>query len=678
VPRRSSASSIPPSELARRPLLAAAAPRVVIDEIRPSVDDGRFPIKRIVGEPVRVSARLYADGHDRSTGALLFRRAGTRDWTETPLAALGDDRFEAVFHCDAPGEYEYAIAAWIDAFAGFRDALAKKRAAGRDLASELGDGAVLARAAAARARGEDARWLADAARRLDDASHGEERVDLALSSELASRMAAWPDRRREARSRPLRALVERERAAVGAWYELFPRSCSATAGRHGTLRDCEERLAYVAQMGFDVVYLPPIHPIGRSRRKGPNNRPAASPGDPGSPWAIGAREGGHDAVHSELGTLADFDRLVERARTLGLEIALDLAFQCSPDHPWVARHPEWFRHRPDGAIRHAENPPKQYQDVYPLEFEGEHAASLWEELRSIVRFWIARGVRIFRVDNPHTKPFAFWEWLIREIRAEHPDVVFLAEAFARPVVMKRLAKLGFSQSYTYFTWRNTKRELVDYLSELKGSEVREYLRPNLFANTPDILHEYLQTGGRPAFQIRLVLAATLCGSYGIYGPPFELCVGDAVPGTEEYADSEKYQVRHWDLSTPGSLRDLVARVNALRRESAALRTGALEFLPIDNEELVAYARIAPAAREVIVAVVNLNPRLAHAGWLELPLERLGLDPERPYQMEDLLGGTHWLWQGPRNYVQLDPHALPAHLFRVRRGVRTEREFDYWL
>jgi starch synthase (maltosyl-transferring) len=491
-------------------------------------------------------------------------------------------------------------------------------------------------------------------------------------------MAAWPDRRLEARSHPLRVDVERERAAVGAWYELFPRSCSPVPGRHGTLRDCQERLAYVAAMGFDVVYLPPIHPIGRTHRKGPNNAPSGSPGDPGSPWAIGAAEGGHDAVHPELGTLADFDRLQARARELGLEIALDLAFQCSPDHPWVAKHAEWFRRRPDGAIQYAENPPKKYQDIYPLDFEGEGAAELWEELRSVVRFWIDRGVRIFRVDNPHTKPFAFWEWLIREIRADHPDVVFLAEAFARPAVMKRLAKLGFSQSYTYFTWRNTKHELVSYLTELTGTELREYLRPNLFANTPDILHEYLQTGGRPAFQVRLVLAATLAGSYGIYGPPFELCVGEAVPGTEEYLHSEKYELRHWDLERPDSLRELITRLNGIRRESPALRTGELQFLLVDNPELIAYARVAPDAEEVIVVVANLNPRLAHAGWLELPLAQLGLDAERSYQMDDLLGGTRWLWHGPRNYVRLDPGALPAHVFRLRRRVRTERDFDYWL
>jgi starch synthase (maltosyl-transferring) len=613
----------------------------VIDALAPCVDDGRFAIKRVLGDRVRVRASLYTDGHDRAAGALLHRRAGAERWSETPLEPLGDDLFAAEFACDALGGFEYAVAGWIDAFASFRAGLAAKRAAGLELGSELAEAAALVRGAAAR-------------------------------------MAAWPDRARAAQSAVLRVEVERERAAVGAWYEFFPRSCAPEPGRHGTFRDCEARLAYAAAMGFDVVYLPPIHPIGRAHRKGRNNTPTAGPGDPGSPWAIGAPEGGHDAIHPELGTLADFERFVEKARALGLEVALDLAFQCSPDHPWVAKHPEWFRRRPDGTIQYAENPPKEYQDIYPLDFEGEGASELCCELRSLVRVWIERGVRIFRVDNPHTKPFAFWEWLIREIRAEHPEVVFLSEAFARPAVMRRLAKLGFSQSYTYFTWRNTKRELVSYLAELTQTEVREYLRPNFFANTPDILHEYLQTGGRAAFQIRFLLAATLAGSYGIYGPPFELCVGDAVAGSEEYLGSEKYEIRHWDVERPDSLRELITRVNAIRRDSPALRRGALELLPVDNDELLAYARIAPDGEEVVVAVVDLNPRLAHSGWLELPLARLGLDAERPYQMDDLLGGTRWLWHGSRNFVRVDPAALPAHLFRLRRRVRTERDFDYWL
>ncbi len=473
-------------------------------------------------------------------------------------------------------------------------------------------------------------------------------------------------------------VVERPRAAYGAWYELFPRSCSPEPGRHGTLRDCAERLAYVAGMRFDVVYLPPIHPIGRTHRKGRDNSPTAAPGDPGSPWAIGAPEGGHTAVHPELGTLEDFDHLLARARELGLEIALDIAFQCSPDHPWVKEHPEWFRHRPDGSIQYAENPPKRYQDIYPFDFECADWRALWQALLEVVLFWAKRGVLVFRVDNPHTKPFAFWEWLIAEVRARHPEAVFLSEAFTRPKVMRYLAKVGFSQSYTYFTWRNTKQELVDYFTELTCTPVREYLRPNLFANTPDINPEFLQSGQRSAFALRLVLAATLAGSYGIYGPPFELCVGDALPGREEYRGSEKYEIRHWDLDSPDSLAPLIRRINQIRRDNPPLvRHGPVRFLPVDNDQLLAYLRTAPGDVDPVLVVVNLDPHHVQSGFLELPTAELGLDPEHGLQVHDLLGNGRYLWRGARNYVQLDPAATPAHVFRLRRHVRTERDFDYY-
>ena len=506
------------------------------------------------------------------------------------------------------------------------------------------------------------------------------RIGVALSAELGERMARHPDRSAATRyEKTLAVQVERERARSGAWYEFFPRSCAPRPGSHGSFHDCLSRLEYVAALGFDVVYLPPIHPIGSTHRKGPDNTPSSSPDDPGSPWAIGSHEGGHKAVHPALGSLADFDRLVRRARELGLEIALDLAFQCSPDHPYVAKHPEWFYRRPDGSIHYAENPPKQYQDIYPLNFECAQWRELWEELESVVLFWIEHGVSIFRVDNPHTKPFAFWEWLIREIRDDHPDVVFLAEAFTRPSVMQYLAKLGFSQSYSYFTWRNTKSELSDYFSEMFSRPTCEYMRPNLFVNTPDILHEYLQTGARAAFQVRLVLAATLAGSYGVYGPPFELCVSDALPGSEEYRDSEKYQIRHWDLERPGHIRDTIARVNEIRRECPALTSGEeTHFYPVSDEHLIAYGRMARAEGDPVVVVVNLDPHHPHQGWLELPLERLGIEENESFQAHDLLGGGRFLWQGRSNYVSLDPRAMPAHIFRIRRRIRTERDFDYYL
>ncbi|HEY5658939.1 MAG TPA: alpha-1,4-glucan--maltose-1-phosphate maltosyltransferase, partial [Myxococcota bacterium] len=465
----------------------------------------------------------------------------------------------------------------------------------------------------------------------------------------------------------------------GAWYEFFPRSCADAPGEHGTFRDCERRLEHAAALGFDVVYLPPIHPIGRTHRKGPNNAPRASRGDLGSPWAIGAEEGGHKAVHPALGSLADFDWLVGRARELGLELALDLAFQCSPDHPYARKHPAWFRQRPDGSIHYAENPPKRYEDIFPLNFECEDWDALWAELESVVLFWIDHGVSIFRVDNPHTKPFPFWEWLLGRIRARHPEVIFLSEAFTRPSVLQRLAKLGFSQSYSYFTWRNTKEELVDYLTELGREPICDYLRPNLFVNTPDILSEFLQIGGRAAFQIRVTLAATLAGNYGIYGPAFELCESRALPDSEEYLDSEKYQIRYWDLDRPGNLCDYIARLNEIRRENPALTRGAgPRFLPIENDRLIAYSRRLEETGEFVLTVVNLDPHHAQSGWLELPLDELGMAADRPYQAHDLLGGARFLWHGRRNYVSLDPGVLPAHIFRLRPKLRTEREFDYYL
>jgi starch synthase (maltosyl-transferring) len=650
--------------------------RVTVDQVRPEIDAGRYPAKRVVGDDMAVGARIVTDGYDRLAAVLRYRRRGEVEWCEVPMVALPNDQWEATFPISELGAYEYTVEAWIDAFASWRDGLAKKVEARLDVGSELLEGAALVEAAARRARGADAAWLRARAAALTSGAPAQ-RTAAALDPALAEGIRRHPDRRRAARyPRVLLVTVDRERARYGAWYEMFPRSCAGEPDRHGTLRDCAARLEYVAAMGFDVVYLPPIHPIGAAHRKGRNNTPAAEPGDPGSPWAIGGAAGGFTAVHPELGTLEDFDQLVERARQLGLEIALDLALQCAPDHPYVREHPEWFRHRPDGTIQYAENPPKKYQDIYPIDFECEDWRALWAELRSVVLFWVEHGVRIFRVDNPHTKPFAFWEWLIAEVRARHPDVFFLAEAFTRPAVMHALAKGGFAQSYSYFTWRNTKAELTEYLTELTHSDVREYMRPNLFTNTPDILHEFLQFGGRPAFQIRLLLAATLGASYGIYGPPFELCVGSAIPGTEEYADSEKYQVRHWDLQAPGNLCELIALVNRIRRENPALQQDwSLRFLDTDNDAIIAYAK--HQGDDVVITVVNLDPRNAQSAWVRVPLGPLGLEPAQPYQAHELLSGAHYLWHGEHNYVALDPQMIPAHILRIRRRVRTERDFDYF-
>ena len=686
TPERSSAARTPVPSPACTPPFASALnsarppPRVVIEAIDPEVDGGRFPCKRIAGDVVDVTAAIFTDGHDLVSAVLRHRRSGESIWTETSLQALGNDRWCARFVVERIGRYEYAIAAWVDRFGTWRHGLSRKVEAGLDVHSELLEGAALVEAAAERcADREDARALGEAARRLAADADPARRIEAALSAALSDTMSRHPDRREQATSAGVLAVeVERERAGFGAWYEFFPRSCAPEPGRHGTFADARARLGHAAAMGFDVVYLPPIHPIGTTHRKGPNNAPVSAPGDPGSPWAIGAADGGHCAVHTALGTLAEFDAFVAEARQLDLEIALDIAFQCSPDHPWVREHPDWFRHRPDGSIQYAENPPKKYQDVYPLDFDCEDWRGLWHALLDVFRFWIAHGVTIFRVDNPHTKPFAFWEWAIAALRSEHPECLFLAEAFTRPRVVEYLAKAGFSQSYTYFTWRNTKHELQSYLEALHGGKSRETLRPNFFANTPDINPEYLQYGGRAAFQIRLVLAATLAGSYGIYGPPYELGVADGGPGAEDYRDSEKYQLRHWDLKAPGNLIAFIQRINAIRREQPDPWRGSLRFLPVDCDDLIAYLRTGRTLEEAMLVVVNLSPHHTAAGWLEVPLEELGLDPDRAFQMHDLLGGATFLWQGPRNYVALDPAQSPAHVFRVRRRLRTEQDFDYYL
>jgi starch synthase (maltosyl-transferring) len=654
--------------------------RVVIESVRPEVDCGRFPAKRVVGDLVVVEADVFTDGHDRIACRLKYRGPGEAEWRETPMEPLANDRWRGRFQVDTLGRYEYTVAAWADRFLSFRHDLAR-RDDPADIELALRVGAELVRAAAARARGDDAARLADAAARLCSAEPLDARRALALSEMLCEAMMAYPDRRFETLyPRALPLVVDREKARFSAWYEFFPRSVADDDGAHGTFKTARERLAYVARLGFDVVYLPPIHPIGVTHRKGPNNRLDAGPDDPGSPWAIGSAEGGHKSVHPALGTLEDFRELVEHARRHGLEIALDIAFQCSPDHPYVREHPEWFRRRPDGTVQYAENPPKKYEDIYPFDFECDDWQSLWMELKSVFDFWIAQGVTIFRVDNPHTKPFAFWEWVIGEIKAEHPETLFLSEAFSRPRVMHRLAKAGFTQSYTYFTWRNTKHELIEYMTELAKHESREYFRPNLWPNTPDILHEYLQYGGRPAFMCRLVLAATLAASFGIYGPAFELLEDRArEPGSEEYLDSEKYQVRRWHLRDPRSLADLIARINRIRRDNPALQSDwSLEFHRIDNDQLICYSKRTEDLSNIVLVVANLDPHHVQSGYVELPLERFDLDVSRPYQVHDLLSGARYLWHGTRNFVALDPQRSPAHVFRLRRRVATERDFDYFM
>ncbi len=639
--------------------------RVVVEGVTPEIDCGRFPIKRITGDTVTVEADVFADGHDVVTGVLAWRRDGIDEWTETPMEDLGNDHWRASFVTGDVGRYTYTVRGWVDHFATWWRGYLKKLEAGVDAPVDRLIGADLVEAAAKRASGEDADELIAFAEQLRAGGPG--RVT-GVNGDMVRRVSDYPDTSLSGSlPQELGVVVDRPRARFSAWYEMFPRSASDEPGRHGTFADVEKRLPYVAGLGFDVLYLPPIHPIGIAHRKGKNNTTEETAGDPGSPWAIGGAEGGHTAIHPELGTLADFDHLVAAANRFGLEVALDFAIQASPDHPWVTEHPQWFRSRPDGTLQYAENPPKKYQDIYPLDFESEDWQGLWEALKAVVDFWIGHGVKIFRVDNPHTKAFAFWEWLISGVKAEHPEVLFLAEAFTRPKVMYRLAKLGFTQSYTYFTWRSTKAEIIEYITELTTTEVAEFFRPNFWPNTPDILATQLQAGGRPGFVARLILAATLGTSYGIYGPPFEMGENEPIaPGSEEYLNSEKYEIRTWDLHRMDSLSEVIARVNLIRRDNPALQGGAIpQFQPVDNDQLIAWTKSTDDRSNVILVVVNLDPHNPQWGWIDLPVADLGLPADQPYEIEDLLTGTRYTWAGPRNYVRLDPAAMPAHVFSLR-------------
>ncbi len=652
--------------------------RVVIEGVHPEIDCGRFPIKRVLGEEVAVEADVFTDGHDEVICHVLYRHNAAPDWCRSPMSRVGDDRWRGIFPISELGWYEYTVEAWLDRFGTWRRDLSKRISAGQDISVECVIGAEMLQALAEHAEPADREILLNFAQRLREKDASAR--DIAEEPELAAAVGRNPLRNLASRyQKELGVVVDRERARYSSWYELFPRSCAAAPESHGTLRDCEKWLPYIAAMGFHVLYLPPIHPIGTTHRKGKNNSAAARPDDVGSPWAIGSEAGGHRSVHSCLGTLDDFDRLLNSAREHGLEVALDLAFQCSPDHPYVREHPGWFRKRPDGSIQYAENPPKKYQDILPLDFETPQWRELWQELEGVVLFWIERGVRIFRVDNPHTKALPFWGWLIGSVKRTCPDALFLAEAFTRPKLMYRLAKLGFSQSYTYFTWRNTKQELATYFHELTQTDVREYFRANLWPNTPDILSEYLQTGGRAAFMVRLILAATLGANYGIYGPAFELCENTArEPGSEEYRDSEKYELKHRDLNTPWSLKDLIARINRIREENPALQTDrTLRFHETDNPSLICYSKTTDDLSNAIIVIVNLDAFHTQAGWVRLDDEALGLAKVRSFQAHDLLGEGRFLWNGPHNYVELVPGSLPAHIMRVRKWVRTERDFDYY-
>ena len=647
--------------------------RAIVEDVRPSVDCGRYPAKAVTGDQLIVTADVFADGHDMLRAVVRYAAEGEQP-REAEMEPLVNDRWRGSFPIERLGPHNFSVRAWVDRLSTWHRDVHTKIAAGLDVSVELLEGAELIERAARRAKGDDARALKAAAARMrkEPAEH----LDEVLTPEVLALARRHPDRSNEVASEEMKVFADRPRARFSSWYEMFPRSASNEPGRQGTFADVEARLPYVARMGFDVLYLPPIHPIGRTYRKGANNDPNGTPGSVGSPWAIGSEEGGHRSIHPDLGTLDDFTRLLGTAQQYGLELALDLAFQCSPDHPWVAKHPEWFRHRPDGTIQYAENPPKKYQDIYPLDFETPAWQELWTELRAVVQFWLDHGVRIFRVDNPHTKSFRFWEWLIDDVKRDYPETIFLAEAFTRPKAMYRLAKIGFTQSYTYFTWRRAKWELEQYFTELTQTEAADFFRPNLWPNTPDILTDQLQHDGRPQFVARLILAATLGASYGIYGPAFELMEHLPIEeGREEYLHSEKYEIRQWDLDRVDSLSTLIGLVNQIRKDNPALqRNDTLRFQWIENERIIAYTKADPAHDNLILTLVNLDPRWSQSGWVRLPLHDLGLPPGQ-FEAHDLLTGARFTWSGEWNYVELHPHVMPAHVLRLGAPPHTEDDFE---
>ncbi len=704
--------------------------RVVIEEITPQIDAGRHPVCRILGDTVNVTAAIFGDGHDHVAARLLYRPDRETAWRFTPMIATVNDLWSAAFTVDQMGPWHYAILGWVDHFDTWVSDLRKRllaqpipvesqslasrvrgssfaladpppgspkntdglhsgaQPASHDIPLALRTGVILLDQASARAKGADAKSLSETSRFLTAlADRDLSFYDFPLDSEIIELVAKYPDLSFATQSEPqLSVWVDRERAQFSAWYEMFPRSASTVPGQHGTFADVEAQLPEIAAMGFDILYLPPIHPIGRAFRKGKNNSVTPEPGEVGSPWAIGDRSaisakaaahkddnGGHKSILPALGTFADFERLGAACKTQNMELALDIAFQCSPDHPWVTEHPSWFVIRPDGSIQYAENPPKKYQDIYPLNFESPDWQGLWDELYSVFEFWIEHGVKVFRVDNPHTKAFSFWEWCLGTLRSKYPDTIFLAEAFTRPHVMQWLAKTGYTQSYTYFTWRTSKWELTTYMEQLTTPPVSEFFRPNFWPNTPDILHKSLQDGGRPAFMLRLILAATLTSNYGIYGPAYELCENapaKPAPGkteSEEYLDSEKYEIRQRSRNAAGSLVPLITQLNAIRRANPALHSNnSLRFHPTDNPQLICYSKTTEDKSNAILVVVNLDPAYGQTGWVDIDLVSLGLVPGESFVVDDLLNGAQYAWSDHRNYVALRPGTLPAHIFKIVR------------
>lgn len=659
----------------------SAANRVVIENVKPNVDNGLFPVKRVVGEEVRLSADIFTDGHQLIVAFGLWRRIGTEEWKHAFLKSVGNDRWEGSFTPLEIGDYEYTVEAWVDSLLTWQDTLTRILESEQHLKSEIPSGLHMMELLATKLNSFDAKRLNKFITDIRTAQTLEEQAKIALDPHIAEISARYrPEESKVSHYRlKLPLQVDRTKALFSSWYECFLRSCASKGGTHGTFRDCIALLDDVVAMGFDILYLPPIHPIGTTARKGKNNALNAEASDPGSPWAIGSKEGGHRAIHSSLGTLDDFLLLVKSAKKKGIDIALDLAFQCSPDHPYVKEHPEWFRWRPDGTVQYAENPPKKYQDIVPFEFDNPHWQALWEELKDVVIYWVKQGITIFRVDNPHSKPFAFWEWLIAEVKSVDSSVIFLSEAFTRPKVMSYLAKIGFDQSYTYFSWRNRKEELTEYVNQLVHGEMREYFRPNFWPNTPDILPLALQHGGRAAFIARLILAATLSSNYGIYGPAFELCVHESYNGGEEYLNSEKYEIKNWDRKNPHSIFELIAIVNAIRREHTAFQTTwNIEFVASENDTILAFMKYGKDGDANFLVVVNLDFYNTQRGMINIPFDKLKIPSEGSFLVQDMLTTDKYVWRGDRNFVELNPHVMPAHIFRMSTQVVRENNFDYYI
>ena len=651
---------------------------IIIEKVDPEVDSGRYPIKREVGDRLEVSADIFKEGHDVLAAVLRYRTINETTWHEAAMSHVDNDRWSGHFDLQENTRYLYTIGAFSNTFESWRQEVTKKSQAGERIESELLEGRALVEGAAKRATGQDKARLNELLKQWRSSDTQEAQLAVALSEELAQLVERHQERTAwTVYDRELKVVVDRVRARYGAWYEIFPRSQGTIPGKGSTFQECEQRLPAIKAMGFDVLYLTPIHPIGRTNRKGKNNSLTPIPTDPGSPYAIGNEQGGHDAVEPSLGTIADFDRFEKAVRAQGMELAMDFAINCSPDHPYVKEHPEWFAHRPDGTIKYAENPPKKYQDIYNVDFYCKDWFGLWNEMKRVILFWADHGVKIYRVDNPHTKPVAFWEWLIREVQDRHPDTIFLSEAFTRPKMMKVLAKAGFTQSYTYFTWRNFKQELTDYLIELSRSEMKDYFRPNFFTNTPDILPEILQQGGRPAFKFRLILAATLSPSYGIYSG-YELCENRALPGKEEYLDSEKYEITVWDWDRPGHIVDYVTLLNRIRQENPALHElENLEFYESSNDQVLFYGKSTVDKKNAVLVAVNLSPFQSQEAHLRIPIAALGIKPDETYQLHNVITDQRDLMIGDSYILRLDPQVEPAAIFVVRRWTHREQEFDYF-